>query len=583
MKRNKVAIAAAAALACCASGLVAPTESASASSAIFTSIDETHPITLGAPMNPYNTKGNSFDSYDQMELGYNQYNGAHPDAMFPALAATWKTVRGGLDVYLQAKADWSDGEPVTSSDVKTSVANSFIVGTQASNLAGVTVLGPKEIRFNEEPGTHNSLFAAQVLETIIVPNSEYGALLPSDIWSVISASEGKGGAAQKAKATLTKLAPTVEDYAPKTDISAGPFYIARLNAGEALLVKNKYFFDASKISPEEVVLRNYTGNEEIWNYMEAGQLDFAPYTSMPSNVLHDVLRAGNKELVAPSFVAVALAFDEARYPYGIAAVRKALAYLLNRPAITKVGEPVSGAPAKWQTGLIDSVSAQWLPSSELSKFNRYNYDPAKATSLLKAVGFTERSGQWHMPNGKAWKITLATPSGFSDWDAAAVYMSHELSAFGIPTSVSTAPDYATYLTNIANGDYATAFWLNALGPAVYNAYARVWGNNVTSKGNELTTKGSFLHTPATFKTDGYGTVALNTLTEGLENKTTAQARPVVAKLAAAYNQELPMITIWDYVLVEFVTDKHFTDWPSSPGLLNNPPGLWMWNGYVNAK
>jgi hypothetical protein len=26
--------------------------------------------------------------------------------------------------------------------------------------------------------------------------------------------------------------------------------------------------------------------------------------------------AGNKELVAPSFVAVALAFDEARYPYG---------------------------------------------------------------------------------------------------------------------------------------------------------------------------------------------------------------------------------------------------------------------------
>ena len=317
--------------------------------------------------------------------------------------------------------------------------------------------------------------------------------------------------------------------------------------------------------------------------MEAGELDFAPYTAMPTNVLHQVLKAGNDEVVAPSFVAVALAFDEARYPYGIQAVRQALAYLLNREEITNVGEPVSGTAAKYQTGLIDSVSAQWLPRSELAKLNPYNYDPAKATSLLKGAGFSERGGKWYLPNGKVWKITLETPSGFSDWDAAAVYMSHQLTAFGIPTSVATAPDYATYLTDIANGDYATAFWLNALGPAVYNAYARVWGNNVTSAGNQLTTKGSFLHTPATFKTAGYGTVALNTLTEGLENKTTAQAKPVVAKLAAAYNQELPMITIWDYILVQFVTNKHFVDWPTSSGLLNNPPGLWMWNGYVHAK
>lgn len=583
MRSRKIALVAA--LACCGTGLVGAGGAASASSAVFTSIDETHPITLGAPMNPYNTKGNSFDSYDQMELGYSEYNGLHPDEVYPALAATWKSVPGGLDVYLQAKADWSNGQPVTSTDVQTSAALEFVMGTNPINLASVTVLGPKEIRFNEEPGTTNQLFAEQVLTlTIVVPSSEYGSLLPSDIWSVITASEGKGAAAKTAKATLTKLAPTVEDFAPKTDVSAGPFYIARLNAGEALLLKNKYFFDASKISPQEVVLRNYTGNEEIWNYMEAGELDFAPYTAMPTNVLQRILKAGNKELVAPSFVAVSLAFDQAKYPYGIQAVRQALAYLLNRPAITKVGEPVSGTAAKTQTGVIDSVADQWLPGSELAKLNPYSYDPAKATSLLKGAGFTERSGQWYMPNGKAWKITLNTPSGFSDWDAAAVYMSHQLSALGIPTSVATAPDYATYLTNIANGDYATAFWLNALGPAIYNAYARVWGNDVTSVGVELSAKGSFLHTPATYKTtDGYGAVALNTLTESLEDETTAQAKPAVEKLAAAYNEELPMIAIWDYRLVQFVTDKHFTDWPSSSGLQNNPPGLWMWNGYVHAK
>lgn len=582
MKSRTIALVAA--VACSGMGLSALAGAASASSAIFTSIDETHPITLGAPMNPYNTKGNSFDTYDQMELGYNQYSGTYPNASYPGLAANWQKVPGGLDVYIQPKADWSNDTPVTSTDVETSVALSFVMGTQPPNLANVTVLGPKEIRFNEEPGTNNQLFTSQVLDdTTVVNSSEYASLLPSNIWTTIAASEGKGAAAKTAKAALTKLAPTVEDFAPKTDISAGPFYIERLNAGEALLVKNPYFFAASKISPQEVELRNYTGNEEIWSYMEAGELDFAPYTAMPTNVLKEILRAGNVQVNAPSFVAVSLAFNEKDYPYGLLPVREALAYLLNRNAITKVGEPVSGSAAKTQTGLVDSVAAEWLSPSELTKLNPYNYNPATATSLLKAAGFTQKSGKWYMPNGKVWKVTLHTPSGFSDWDSAASYMSHSLSAFGIPTTVATAPDYATYLTDIANGDYATAFWLNALGPAVYDAYARVWGNNVTSAGVGLTTKASFLHTPATFKTTGYGTVALNTLTEGLENLTTAQARPIVAKLAAAYNQELPMITIWDYRLVQFVTNKHFTDWPTSSGLLNNPPGLWMWNGYVRAK
>jgi peptide/nickel transport system substrate-binding protein len=457
------------------------------------------------------------------------------------------------------------------------------MGTQPTNLAGVTVLGPKTVRFNEQPGTKNQLLASQVLGTIVVPASEYGAELPSNIWSTISASLGKGPAAAKAKATLQNLSKQIEDFAPKTDIAAGPFYIERLNAGEALLVKNPYFFAADKISPQEVILRNYTGNEEIWSYMEAGELDVTPYTAMPENVLKAVLRAGNVEKIAPAFVAASVAFNESDYPYGMLPVRQALAYLWNRPEITKVGEPVSGKPAQYQTGLVDSVAKAWLPSSELSSLNLYNYDPAKATSLLEGAGFTKKNGQWYMPNGKPWKVTIDCVSGFSDWIEASTFMTHELTAFGIPATTVLAPDYATHLTNIANGDYAVGFWLNALGPAVYNAFARVWGKDVTGVGNELTTKPSFMHTPAWYKVNGYGTVEVNSLTNGLPDLTAAQAKPVVAKLAAAYNQELPQITIWDYVNVQFVSLRRFVDYPNSSALLNNPPGVWMWNGYVHAR
>jgi peptide/nickel transport system substrate-binding protein len=557
----------------------------SSSSAIFTTVDETHPITAGAPMNPYNASGNSFDGYDQIELGYTENSSLNPNADFPGVASSWTTVNGGLLVHIQPKAGWSNGKAVTAQDVETSTAIAFAEGTQPANLKDVTVKGSKEIQFNAEPGTKNQLFGNEVLDTIVVPSAEYSAELPSDIWSVIAASEGKGSAATAAKSKLTAIGKKIDTFAPKTDVAAGPFYIKRINPGEALMLKNSHFFDASAIAPKELVMRNYTGNEEIWSYLEGGELSAAPYTSMPTDVLKKVLAAsGNTEEDSLSYTAASLAFDEHDYPYGITAVRQALAYLLNRKEITAVGEAVSGTAAATQTGMVDSVVPDWLTSAQQSKLNAYDYNPSKATSLLDGAGFKKKGGQWYLPDGKPWKMTIEVANGFSDWIAAATYMSHQLTAFGIPTTTGIASDYATYLADIADGDYAVGFWLNALGPSISNAYSRVWGANINAVGSTPSpSSNDFLHTPSSYTLSGSGTIDPTTLTESLSNLTTAEAKPVVAKLAAAYDQELPMITLWDYRLVQFVNTKHFTDFPSSQGLLNNPPGVWMWNGYVHAR
>jgi len=554
--------------------------------AVFTTIDETHPITAGAPMNPYNASGNSFATYDQIDLGYSQNSSLNPNAAYPGIASSWTLQPGGaLLVHLQPNAGWSNGKPVTANDVKTSVAIAFAEGTQPVNLKSVTVLGSKEIRFNPQPGTTNQLFTSEALETIVVPSSEYNAELPSGIWSTIAASQGSGAAATRAQATLTKLGKKIDDFAPGTDVSAGPFYVERLNSGEALLLRNTHFFAASRIAPKEVVIRNYTGNEEIWQYLEGGELSAAPYTSMPTNVLKKVLSvSGNHESNALSYTAASLAFNEKDYPYGITKVRQALAYLLNRAQITKVGEAVSGLPAETQTGMVDGIVPDWLTSAQRSRLNPYAYSPSKAASLLQSAHFTKRGGQWYMPNGKPFKMTIEVCSGFSDWIAAATYMTKQLTAFGIKSTTGIASDYATYLADIANGDYATGFWLNALGPAISNAYSRVWGANINAVGSTPSpTKNDFLHTPSTYNVAGVGTINPNTLTESLAGLPTAKAKPVVAKLAAAYDQQLPMITLWDYRLIQFVNTKSFTDFPTSDGLLNNPPGLWMWNGYVHAK
>lgn len=50
----------------------------------------------------------------------------------------------------------------------------------------------------------------------------------------------------------------------------------------------------------------------------------------------------------------------------------------------------------------------------------------------------------------------------------------ELTAFGIPTSVKQATDYATYLADIYQG-YAGGFWLTLIRPSAYSMFNRIYG------------------------------------------------------------------------------------------------------------
>ncbi len=582
---------AAAMLSACSSG---GTGATSSGGGVFTTVNEAHPITAGAPMNPFNPSGNTFDSYDQMELGYPKSVALNPNAFFPALAASWQLENNGLRlvVHLQPRARWSTGAPVTAEDVKLSAAIAFTQGTQPSNLENVTILGPKELAFNAIPGTTNQLFTSEVLDITVVPTSVYGTEVPADIWSTIAKAEYTGtakprvAAATKAQATLASLGKTIAAFAPATDVSAGPFVLKRLNPGEALLVRNPDFYNVGAISPAEVEMRNYTGNQQIWNYLIAGELDAAPYTAMPENVLHSILATkGNQEVTSPSFVAAALAFNEKDYPYGLLAVRKAFAYLLNRQEITKVGEAVSGTATKYQVGLIDSIVPAWLSPAQRTHLHLYPYDPAKAKALLEGAGFTERGGSWYLPNGHPWSVTIETVSGFSDWIAAGKFMASELTSFGIPATMSIASSYAEYLKELALGDYSVGFWLNALGPSVYNAYSRIWGSddgyNVVGNSVQRSSTGNWLNAPATYTLPSVGTINPAKLTAQLSELSSTAAKPVVAELAEADNLELPMINLWNYINVQFVNTTRFTDFPiGHNSLLNDPPGLWMINGFV---
>jgi len=103
--------------------------------------------------------------------------------------------------------------------------------------------------------------------------------------------------------------------------------------------------------------------------------------------------------------------------------------------------------------------------------------------------------------------------------------------------------------------------------------------------------GNWLGFPQTVNVSGYGQVNVGEVTNEL-NATTDQAtiKRDMQKLAAASNQYLPAITLWNFLQAGFVNDKYFTNFPlyDQTALLAGqgfypPVGVWMDLGYVQPR
>jgi peptide/nickel transport system substrate-binding protein len=581
------------------------------SNVTFTTISPNTVITAGAPMNPFNATSNVFPSFDSMALAWNTGNSADPTQEYPGLAQSWSLSANGesLTVHLQPAAKWSNGKPVTATDVVDSAAIWFAEGLAAGyNLGTVKADNSTTVTFTQAPGPNNNLFETVLGESSgsttstndwIVPSFEYGKLLPASIWSTIAASLGTGAAKTAAVTTLTDLGKTIASYAPKTDISAGPFYIKRLNNSQALLVKNPDFYAASKVHVGNVIMDHDGTNQQIASLLESSTLDTSPFVAMSSSVNSQIVAAGNKKLTWPALVASAISFDENDSPYNNVKVRQALAYVLNRPAIQEVGEPVVGTPSATTAGAVSAALPDYLTQAQQSSLNSYAPSTATATSLLKSAGLTKKGGQWYLPGGKAWTITLPVAQGFSDWSNASSVIKAELDSFGIPTTITSGPAWTNYQFNdLYLGKYPVAWWLIALGPGANPTFSRIYGKfdgyvGIGSSPTRYPTGNAaaynFFNTPNTVTVPGVGTVNPGSLTAELAalNLNTssglAQQKQIAGELVKTINYEVPVVQLWDYVGLAYINNKRFKDFPGSTVMLSQNPGVWMANGYVQAK
>ncbi|WP_219462860.1 ABC transporter substrate-binding protein [Nonomuraea rhizosphaerae] len=569
---------------------------------LFTTIDVNRPgLEPSAPANPYNPKGNSFLGYNAMKLAWVKNDLTDPNKFYPGIAASWDIApdNSSVTIHLQPNGKWSDGKPVTAEDVKLSIGIAYTQGSTAFAItpgaagaaADVQVVDDHTVKVTQDMTNPSMKFARGVLDTFVAPAHVWNSVLPADFWDKLKASRATGADAEKAREEITALGEKIIAFAPPKDTSAGPFTLERVNPSEALLVKNKNFFNAANVAPDQVKFLNYTGNEQIWNYLIGGKLDHAGFTAAPTNVMDRIKQApGAQTIKGFSPVSVGLAFNQSKKPYDNVHVRKGLAYLIDRDQVTKVASPEGGTAAVTTSGIHQKPAQEWL-GAELSALEPYKHDVAKAETEFKAAGLQKKDGKWALADGSPWKFSMHAPAGFSDWISAQENIKSQLATAGVDAEVVTTADYPLYLEELAAGKYDAGFWLLALGPAPYDIYQRLFGasNGWTNVAGKIAHAapgkgGNWMGGPEEIDVAGVGKVNPGELTGKLNASTAEQAKPIMVELAKAANENLPLIQLWDYVNTQFVNTSRFTGWPEAEAdVLRLPAGVWMQLGMVKKK
>lgn len=569
---------------------------------LYTTVDALKPgIDANAPINPFNPKGNAFQGYNAQWLGWTKNHLTDPNQFYPGVAKSWEIApdQSSITIRLHPDGKWSDGTPITSEDVKLSIGLAYTQGGTAYALdpsasgtaSDIEVIDDKTIKVSQSAKSPNSTFVRSIMETFVVPAHVWKGVLPADFWDKLKATRTPGPQADAARAEITGLADKVIAFAPAKDVSAGPFVLRRVNPGEALLVKNPHFHNAANVAPGQVKILNYTGNEQIWNYLIAGKLDSAPFTAVPADVMKRITRTpGNAVVRGYSPVGNALGFNRSKKPYDNVHVRRGLAHLIDREKVTRIASPEGGAASVTTSGMHREAAKAWLGDG-LGALDPYAADPAKAEKELKAGGMRKQGGKWVMPDGSPWKMTIHVPAPFSDWLAGAKAVTSQLNDAGVDAQVVTTADYPLYLEELTAGKYDVGFWLVALGPSPYNIYQRLYG---TANGWQLFggtlrhvppgKEGNWMGGPETLKVEGAGTVNPGELTLKLNSASPAEQKKIVATLAKVANQDLPVIQMWDYVNTQFVNTTRFTGFPGDDSdTLRLSSGVWLGLGMIKKR
>ena len=446
---------------------------------------------------------------------------------------------------------WSDGQPMTASDVAYSF-NLLKVAThpqhalwQDTGLKSVKAKGNTVVfSFAGQPGYQE--FDFYRFNVPVVPQHVFSKFSNTDL--------------------------TTGNLTEASIVGTGPYvYQSGFSAQSPTMVwkRNDTWWATKaldlKPAPTYVVdIKNGTNAAALANF-QAGNIDlfnnFAPKAAIKGNA-KTYFGSSPYHLGANT---VWLFPNTTEKPLNDPRFRRALAESINLQQI--LDKAYQGLAAKASpTGLLP-IWDKWINKNVVNRYG-FTYSVAKAKATLAAAGYKDANNDGYVENkdGSPIDLKLAVPNGWSDWMTATQVISDSAKAVGIKVT----PEYPEYAT--LTDDRGHARFDLVLGndkqysntPWTYYQYIYqlpLSGNQTSTNYERYTDQSAWNLTQKLDRTPSSNTKAFQS---------------VMTQLQTTFLQNLPAIPLWYNGMWAMFNTKYWTNWPSSSGGQYTPSS---WRNY----
>jgi peptide/nickel transport system substrate-binding protein len=448
-------------------------------------------------------------------------------AATPWLASkyAWSNHAKTLAFTIRPGLKWSDGKPLTAADVYFTFKLIKKFGALDLQAAWAVL---KSVTLKANKVTFNFKSAAAPYFYYIAGQTP---IVPKHIWSGI------------------KNPVTYKDTNP---VGSGPFKMSSCNPQVIKYTKNTRYWQNGKPKVDTVYYPAFTDNPPANQQLASGQAQWGGQF-IPNIKQYYTARSKDNHYWFPPLANVSVFINLKNAILKNVAVRRAMAYAINRPRVAQIGEYGYEPPAN-QAGIVTPTFKSWL-NKKLAK--KIGYDPSKAKSILSKAGFKLKGGVFHTKTGKPLSFTMINISGYTDWIASAQIVQQELKAIGIKVTTSNLSG-TTFDNDMYKGQFELAYNGNeAGGPAPYYELRQ-----------ELYSKNSApIGKTASSNWERYSNKKVDQLIESYAGTTSsAKQHAIINQLEAAMVRDIPIIPVTAGVDFYQYNTKSLTGWvlPKNP-------------------
>jgi peptide/nickel transport system substrate-binding protein len=337
--------------------------------------------------------------------------------LIPALASDLPKTSSDGTTYtfkLRSGLKWSDGQPITSDDVKFTYQLAYdpqykdVASPRRGDLS-------KYIKSVDTPDPQTVVFnMTQVFAPFLSSHGRYG-ILPKHVLG-----------------SLDAKAINTADFNTAPTVTNGAFKFVKWEKGAQVTMARNDNYWAGAPYLDQWIYKVLPDSVAVTNQLKTGEIDIGPVDPSSFDTLKTVSSVSLVDFPRSVFVFYAYQLDPSK-PAGQLfqqkEVRQALLYALDRQSMANA---IWFGHASVANGVEPPTSWAYKDKPQVL----YNFDKSKAESMLDSAGWTKGADGIRAKNGLKLKFTMMTNQGNKQRESALTYMQQAWKEIGVDATPS---------------------------------------------------------------------------------------------------------------------------------------------------